>query len=356
MATTMAPDPAILPDVLPTDRLRASGRPAPPLSAELRRIPTARNVVAVAGCYVQSLGVIALAAWLHHPLAYVACFLLMGRSHAMFASLAHEAAHRLLFPNRRVNDWVGRWVLGAPALVPTDLYRRGHLAHHRDEFGPDEPDMALYAGYPMASDSVRRKLVRDLVGISGWKNLKGLLRGLRSDFAKTHARRILVAQVVLLAVAAAAGRVELYVLLWFAPWMTVWRVINRLRSIAEHGGMMRSKDRRQTTHHVRQTWLPRFLIVPLNTGWHLAHHVDMGVPWRNLPALHRELVDAGWVTPALTHPTYRSLWRTLRSRPADAPGDAPAGRTSRSTSARSLGDPSGPVLQSTERMVARDRS
>jgi fatty acid desaturase len=313
MATTMAPDPAILPDVLPTDRLRASGRPAPPLSAELRRIPTARNVVAVVGCYVQSLGFIVVAAWLHHPVGYVACFVLMGRSHAMFASLAHEAAHRLLFPNRRVNDWVGRWVLGAPGFVPTDLYRRGHLAHHRDEFGPEEPDLALYAGYPLPSDSVRRKLVRDLVGISGWKNLKGLLRGLRRDFAKKHARRILVVQVLLLAVAVAAGRVELYVFLWFAPWMTVWRVINRLRSIAEHGGMERSKDKRITTHSVRQSWLARFLLVPYNIGWHLAHHVDIAVPWTHLPRLHDELRASGWVDDDLEYPNYRSLWRTLAS-------------------------------------------
>ena len=93
--------------------------------------------------------------------------------------------------------------------------------------------------------------------------------------------------------------------------MTSWRVINRLRSIAEHGGMTRSKDRRQTTHHVRQTWLARFWMVPLNTGWHLAHHVDMGVPWRNLPRLHAELEAAGYVTPELTYPSYRALWRAL---------------------------------------------
>jgi fatty acid desaturase len=57
-------------------------------------------------------------------------------------------------------------------------------------------------------------------------------------------------------------------------------------------------------------------MVPLNTGWHLAHHVDMGVPWRNLPALHAELEAAGYVTPALTYPSYRALWQALSSRPA----------------------------------------
>jgi fatty acid desaturase len=56
-------------------------------------------------------------------------------------------------------------------------------------------------------------------------------------------------------------------------------------------------------------------MVPYNTGWHLAHHVDMGVPFRNLPALHDELVRSGWITPALEYPRYIALWRALSSRP-----------------------------------------
>ena len=97
--------------------------------------------------------------------------------------------------------------------------------------------------------------------------------------------------------------------------MTTWRVINRLRSIAEHGGMQRSDDRRLTTHTVRQSRLAGFVMVPYNIGYHLSHHVDMGVPWRRLPALHRELVAAGWATDALEYPSYRALWRKLSSRP-----------------------------------------
>ena len=83
--------------------------------------------------------------------------------------------------------------------------------------------------------------------------------------------------------------------------MTVWRVINRLRAIAEHGGMSRSTDRRLTTHHVHQSWAARFWIVPFNTGWHLAHHVDMGVPFQE-PArpLHAELRGAADGSPTRT--------------------------------------------------------
>ena len=312
--TTMVPSEDLLPDVLPTDRLTASGMPVPEIRSELREIADLRNAGTVVATWAQALATIGLAVWIGHPLAYVAAFVLMGPAFARFAILGHEAAHKLLFTNKTWNDRIGRWVVSYPAFVPLDAYRRGHFAHHKDEFGPAEPDMNLYNGYPITRDSFRRKLIRDARGSSGWKNLKGLLYAFKSEQARPIAIRIALMQLPLIALAVAVGRWWLYPLLWLGPWMTVWRVINRLRSIAEHGGMERSKDRRRTTHHVRQRWLARFWMVPLNTGWHLAHHVDMGTPWRNLPKLHAELEQAGWVTPDVTYPSYRALWQALRSR------------------------------------------
>jgi fatty acid desaturase len=313
--STMVPPAELLPDVLPTERLTATGVAIPEVRTELRQIRDLRNAGSVLLAWIQALGTIALAVWIDRPLAYAAAFLLMGPAFARLAILAHEAAHKLLFTNTRVNDWVGRWLIAYPAFVPLDSYRRSHFAHHKDEFGPNEPDLNLYNGYPITEASLRRKLWRDARGTSGWKNLKGLLYAFKSDTARPIATRIAVMQLPLLGLAVAVGRWWLYPLLWLAPWMTVWRVINRLRAIAEHGGMTRSRDRRQTTHHVRQRWLARISFVPLNTGWHLAHHVDMGVPWRNLPKLHAELAEAGYITPELTYPSYLALWRALSSRP-----------------------------------------
>jgi len=104
----------------------------------------------------------------------------------------------------------------------------------------------------------------------------------------------------------------LYPVFWLLPFLTVWRVINRLRSIAEHGGMDASPDRRATTHTVRQSWWSRTVLVPFNIGWHLAHHVDAGISMRHLPRYHRALCDAGYVTPELEYHDYRALWRALR--------------------------------------------
>lgn len=304
--------PLRLPVARETDRIRADGRPQPAFREQLRRIPSVRNAGSVVSVYAQAAAVV-VAAVVWTPWAIVPAFVLMGRAHAQFASLMHEAAHRLLLRNRRANDLVGRWLLGYVAFTSTDAYRRVHMAHHREEFGPDEPDIALYRGYPISRASLRRKLVRDATGRTGWKLLKQLLGNLRHPNAASRraTRHILAVQAVLLAAAVASGHWWVYPVLWLGPYLTVWRVINRLRSIAEHGGMRRSADRRETTHSVRQSWPARFMLVPYRIGWHLAHHVDAGVPFRNLARYHEALREAGYVDPAFEYPTYRSLWRAL---------------------------------------------
>jgi fatty acid desaturase len=311
----MQPDVASLPVFAPTELVRADGRPQPAFRDELRRIPSWRNAWAVAFVWIQTLGIVALAVWWGNPIGYALAFLLMGRAHAQLASLMHESAHRLLFADRRVNDAVGRWLCGYPIFTSTDAYRRVHMAHHRHEFGPDEPDIPLYADYPISAASFRRKLVRDATGRTGYRLFRDQARGFRSPEPRVRHTlwKILLVQLVLLGAAVAVGRWWLYPLLWVLPYLTVWRVINRLRSIAEHGGMDESPDRRATTHTVHQRPLARTFLVPYRIGWHLAHHVDAGVPMRALPRYHRALVEAGYVTDALEYRSYPALWRALRT-------------------------------------------
>jgi fatty acid desaturase len=300
-------------DVMPDGRLVSSRRDA------LRQIPSVRNGLSVASVFAQTAVLIYLAVHFG-PIAWLPVFVLMGRAHAQFASLMHEAAHRLLFRNRSQNDFVGRWLIGYPAFTNTDAYRRVHMAHHREEFGPNEPDIALYANYPISAASWRRKLARDAQGRTGLRLLRDQLRGARSEVVVVRQTlfKILAVQAVLIAGAIVAGYWWVYPLFWLLPYLTVWRVINRLRSVAEHGGLMASDDRRIATHSVKQHWSARFFLVPFNIGFHLAHHVDAGVPFRNLPKYHQILVDSSYVTvgsdgQGYQYPNYRSLWSALHS-------------------------------------------
>jgi fatty acid desaturase len=309
-----SPDPAAPDSVVPIGLITASGRPTPAFREQLRRIPDARNALALAAVYAQTIAIVVLAVYIDAWYVWIAAFLLMGRALAQFSALMHEAAHRLLFRNRKANDFAGRWLLGFPAFRSIDAYRRGHMAHHRDEYTPDDGD--LFVPLVAAEDAQPRKLVAGVAGRASHKFfVRSLLGAVRSENKqlRSRARAVVATQLVLIAIGVGLNHPWVYFILWLGPYLTVWRLINRLRAIAEHGGTERADDGTLLTPMVKQSLPARFLIVPFHLGWHLAHHTDPGVPMSQLPRLHTELKRAGFVAETLEFRTYASLWRKLAS-------------------------------------------
>jgi len=311
---------SVFTQIQPNNKILANGHPDQEFRANLRRITNLRNAISIVSIYFQAGLIFWIALTLNNPLIYVVAFLLIGRTHAQLLALMHESAHRLLFSNRLFNDFVGRWILGYPSFTNTDGYRRVHMAHHRQEFGPNEPDIALYANYPVTRASFWRKLRRDAFGKTGLRLLRQQLRdALHTETVQSGAvqhntqRKIFALHFVAFLTSALILNPYIYLGLWLLPYLTVWRVMNRLRSIAEHGGLRADSDRRVTTHSVRQHWLTRFYFVPFNLGWHIAHHLDAGIPFRSLPEYHKQLRLAGFVSDVYEYRNYRQLWRALRS-------------------------------------------
>ncbi|MEM9037441.1 MAG: fatty acid desaturase [Actinomycetota bacterium] len=309
---------AVLPPFEGSDRLRPDGRPRPEFRAELRRIPNAMNVFHVvftlALPFVFCGVAVAAGSWstaVAIPV-YALVFIAMGTWFQRVLTLHHEAAHRLLFTSKVWNDRIGEKLIGWLVFGDGgDGYRIVHSAHHRDEFGEKEPDFLLYALYPVSKASLRRKLIRDAVGISGYKNLRPAFVGLFKPGRRARAARFLSGQVVVFAIFALLGQPWFYLFFWLLPWGTYFRVFNRLRALAEHGGMTRSADRRLTTHNIHQGFFARYVFLSQGIGYHLAHHVDSGIPMSNLHRLHAALVEDGYVTPEMTKSGYFSFFRTL---------------------------------------------
>ena len=299
-----------------TDLLREGGRPRPEFRASLREIANLRNALTVASVVAAPLLIVIAVATRTTWWSIAVGFMLMGMVQTRMYILHHEAAHRLLFSNRTINDIVGVNILGwLPLGTGTHHYRRVHANHHRDEFGQNEPDFLLYAFYPISQASMRRKLRRDATGVSAYRMLKPRFTGLRNREFRMLSLRFFAGQVLVLIVFFLLRAPLLYPVLWVLPYITWYQVQNRLRAIAEHGGMTRSDDRRQTTHLVAQHPIARVLIAPYSVGYHLAHHVDSGVPFRNLPVLHRALQDGGYFEDVYLWPSYTELWKALiRSR------------------------------------------
>ncbi|MEC7667136.1 MAG: hypothetical protein VX487_08875, partial [Actinomycetota bacterium] len=78
-----------------TALVRPDGRPTPEFRAELRKVSNVKNALSIVLLYAQTIAIIVVAVnlgWWAWPIA----FILMGRAHAQFAAMMHEAAHRLL--------------------------------------------------------------------------------------------------------------------------------------------------------------------------------------------------------------------------------------------------------------------
>ena len=295
-----------------SNRLHPDGRPKKAFRDQLRKISNFKNSFSV----ILSLLLPPLFGWVSmiysHPFIWIFLILCMGIAQNRLFIIHHEAAHRLLFSNQKINDLIGIRLIGWLAFGSgSHGYRIGHIRHHRDEFGPQEPDFVLYSFYPISKSSMSRKLLRDLSGISAFRILRPRFQRLNDLRHLRLTVSFLSGQLMIVALFWIFSNLAMYFLLWILPWVCVYQFLNRIRAITEHGGMTQSSDRRRTTHYIRQNRLANFFFVPLNVGYHLAHHVDMLVPYRNLPLLDQALMEDGYISSDLIWPNYRSLWKAL---------------------------------------------
>ncbi len=231
-----------------------------------------------------------------NPLTIVVALFVIGARQLGLAVLMHEAAHRSLFSDRRVNDWVGQWLAAYPIWTDTVVYRAYHLQHHAHTGSKRDPDLGLTTPFPVTRESLKRKIVRDLTGRTGMKFARG-------SFARTVARwhepagrmaaiGAVVTNATLLAVLWTAGHPWLY-LLWVAAWLTTNTLVTRIRSIAEHALTPDADDPLGNTRTTELRWWERLLIGPNRVNYHLEHHLLMTVPHYRLPEMHALLRERG---------------------------------------------------------------
>lgn len=276
-------------------------------------------------------GAMALFVWWPNPLTFVLAVMVIGTRQLGIAILMHDAAHGLLFNNRRLNDWAGVWLCGAPVGASMSLYRPYHLTHHRRTQQADDPDLGLSAPFPITRASLRRKIVRDLAGQTAYQRrgeqirramgprtqplmvrLASLVRGER-DFFITNA--------VLLAGLALAGYWWLYPALWLLPLATWYQLVSRIRNIAEHAVVPDNDDPLRNTRTTYANPIERLFVAPYWVNYHLEHHMFLFVPCWRLPAAHRLLLAKGYGPKMELRRGYREVLKRATAKLIDGPRD-----------------------------------
>jgi len=118
----------------------------------------------------------ALAILWPNPLTILAAIIILGGRIQAFGIITHDCAHGAFFRTPKLNVFVGKWISGAAAHVPLDLYRRYHLDHHKFAGTPDDPDKWMVKSYPVTRASLKRKLIRDITGQTGFRDLLGEIK------------------------------------------------------------------------------------------------------------------------------------------------------------------------------------
>jgi fatty acid desaturase len=308
------------------------------LAAEaLQRLRTKSNLVGgllVLHAWALILGSMALFAWWPNPFTFLLGVMVVGGRQLGLAILMHDAAHGLLFANRRLNDWVGTWLCAFPVFTSLALYRPYHLTHHRFTQQAQDPDLGLSAPFPISRASLRRKVWRDLTGRTAYQRRgEQLRRGLGPSDAPLPARLVRLAQaergalivnLLLLLGLAAVGYWWLYPVLWLVPLATWYQLVSRLRNIAEHAIVPDNDDPLRNTRTTLAGPLERLFVAPYRVNYHLEHHLFLFVPCWRLPQAHRAMVAAGWRPRMEVQSGYRAVLRLATSSPTDRRGGVEA--------------------------------
>lgn len=261
-----------------------------------------------------------------NPLTFLLAVVVIGSRQLGLAILMHDASHRALFPGARVNDWVGSWFCGHPVGASLVRYRPYHLQHHRHTQQADDPDLGLSAPFPISRASFRRKVVRDLLGVTGFQRRVEQFRGAFGDASGWRARAsrlwavergFLVSNLVLFALAAMAGVWWAYFVLWVFPMLTWYQLVSRIRNIAEHAVVPDDDDRLRNTRTTLTNPLMRAMFAPYWVNYHLEHHLFVYAPCWQLPRAHRMLVDLGLRDRMEVEQGYLRVLRRATSRSTD---------------------------------------
>jgi fatty acid desaturase len=273
---------------------------------QVQRLRGKSNIVGallVLHAWLLILGSMALFVWWPNPITFLLAAIVIGGRQLGLAILMHDAAHGLLFDNRRLNDWVGQWLCAAPVFTSLFLYRPYHLQHHRHTQQTEDPDLGLSAAFPITRKSPWRKVVRDLTGQTAFtRRREQFRRGI-------GAREGLIGNAILWAALAAAGYWWLYPVLWLLPLATWYQLVSRIRNIAEHAVVPDNDDPLRNTRTTRANPLIRLLVAPYWVNYHLEHHLFMFVPCWRLPQAHRALLTGGYREAMELQPGYRAVLR-----------------------------------------------
>ncbi|MCA3325101.1 MAG: fatty acid desaturase [Roseomonas sp.] len=217
-----------------------------------------------------------------------------------YAGLGHEAFHKKVFSNKKLNAWLFvfcsavTWSNGA-------FFERSHLYHHKNTFAQDDFEahseqswswinLVAYASIDFRLMK-RRVLYAALNTVGYFPNLTKI----QDKSIVSSARSILLINALfLLSVYALSDSLLITTIVFLSPFSGT--LLNKVLAKAQHHNLDAFKSDGPLAHS-RTVILPKLIgFLYANMNYHAEHHLAPSIPYYNLPRLHKILHEGGHVT------------------------------------------------------------
>lgn len=307
----------------------------------LSSVSTARFIGAALFDWAVIFGLVALALWAGHFMAYAAAVLLVATRQHAFMILVHDAthfrAHRKLF----WNDVISNTLCAFPVFFDTAIYRFRHLRHHEHLNTEQDPDWTRKIPFedwhfPKSGAGFIKMMTVYFFfkGTLEWLHATWYFSGITGASGLPRSNWRLAGKAlfwgVVLSALTFSGHLGTFALFWLLPFYLVFPVLQRLRSVAEHFAVTYADDL-NSSRDISPPLIEKFMLAPHNVHIHLSHHLFPAVPFHNLPRLHALLAQTPEFAGAQINSSY--LWPSKRSLWSDIL------RTKRVTSPKSAAEP-----------------
>ena len=260
----------------------------------------ALNAFMVILLYSMAFGLIYLSHMMASLPVTLICMLLMGAIQHTIATYIHEAAHGHVFSNKNLNDKFGQFFFAAPLLGYLEDYRYFHWEHHRHTGKIDkDPELMLYQfqGIKTSEFSSKEILMLFIRSITGITTIKGL--AFLNKYYMTKRKEGLIknpgffehASVAFWVIAVPLlmwkmNMLGTYLIVWIVPIFTIFATLLSWHGYGEH---IREKEicLSQNTFTHRFNFLTTIFLYPINSSFHLEHHLYPQLPWHEIKSFRK---------------------------------------------------------------------
>jgi fatty acid desaturase len=260
-------------------------------------IAVLKDYLLIAGAIYLTLGV---SLWFYPISVFI-----IGSTQRALSNILHEATHKILAKNDKLNIFVGTVLSGYPIMHLFKSYSHSHIKNHHAYLGDEvkDPDYNFHISCGLYDTQQTEKeffIKNILLTLSGYRTIRYVGYVLKDRVKAQPSTKNTISEKVpftifwfaVIGVIAYTGVMLEFLMFWIIPLFTAAVTIGWIIELAEHYPLPESEvDALLLTRNRKGLFLENFFFGRHYDNYHLIHHLHPAVPHWNMVRAHKILLE-----------------------------------------------------------------